>query len=759
MSLKQASELREDLPNAGRVSATMRILMAALVTTAAMTGCVSRPKTTVSDLSYCDDKSGVSYYRNHTSRIAWPCIDNQTAEAVSLSREPRNLKRSIDDKPREISLLEAMRLALSNNPVLEFSSVGGRDGVPTIGSNQVLRTPQTMPSVYDPAIQSSGVLFGRRSVESALADFDTTFTTNLIWRRSDVTGVSTAGGGNRADFSSSLRKQFATGGAMSLHHDWVHTVDPAGVNGSTPNYVGRLGFEVRQPLLAGSGVEYTRIAGPANPNFGAITGVSQGVVIARINEDISVADFQINVRDSLRGVYNAYWNLYEAFRRYDSAVVAQKSAFQTWKEANDRLDVGVLKPADELQARDRLYETKAQVETTLSGLYLSETELRRMTGLPMNDGMYLVPSDEPVKAEFVPEWRSSIKEALIHRTELRRQKWRVKSLQLQLQAARSLVRPRFDLVAGYDVNGLGDTLLSQTQRPFGNAFRSMGTADTNSWHAGFLVSVPLGQRFTRSQVRNIELQVTREHAVLASQEKAIAQDIAIAIQNLTANWAASQSNLKRLTAAANRVRLLRTEKEVGTLTLDLVLRAQERLAIAEQSYYGSLANYNTSILELQFAKGTLLQDNGIFLAEGAWKPEAQCDALLRASARTHAKDAPRLQTSPAEFASPGPTGTVELRGPIETDADMPLDELPPVTAPRTDPTRTSSTSLVPLPPDFDSTIPAESPEGDRSGNKPSRTALVEPEPIFDPFHDYDKDPPRTASEKNSDFPSLDIFRK
>ena len=51
-------------------------------------------------------------------------------------------------------------------------------------------------------------------------------------------------------------------------------------------YRGNVQAQYRHPLLAGSGTEFTRIAGPINPNFGAITGVSQGVLIARINNDI-----------------------------------------------------------------------------------------------------------------------------------------------------------------------------------------------------------------------------------------------------------------------------------------------------------------------------------------------------------------------------------------------------------------------------------------------------------------------------------------
>src|SRR5690606_29130540 len=91
-------------------------------------------------------------------------------------------------------------------------------------------------------------------------------------------------------------------------------------------YTGATGLQFRQPLLAGSGVEFTRIAGPSNPNFGSITGVTQGVLIARINNDITVADFEISVRNLMKDVEDVYWNLYFAYRQFDAAVTARDSA-------------------------------------------------------------------------------------------------------------------------------------------------------------------------------------------------------------------------------------------------------------------------------------------------------------------------------------------------------------------------------------------------------------------------------------------------
>lgn len=645
----------------------VRFTAASTLLTTIIAGCCSS-KATISDLQYCDDKVGIEHYRNYETRVAYPCIDTQTPASVATSEQPRNIISRANDETQEVTLQDVVTLALSHNDVIETSALGG------VGSKAVLTNPDAAATAYDPAIQRSGVLFGRgRGVEAALSDFDTTFATSMVWGRSDASFSNVLPTASETGtFRSSLSKQFAHGGSIQLSNDWNYLgTSNAPVNGFQSAFYGSLGASYRQPLLAGSGTDYTRIAGPTNPNFGAITGVGQGVLIARISSDISIADFEIAVRNALRDIENAYWDLYLAYRIYDTAAVAHQSAFQTWRESQDRLEVGILKPADELQARDRLYETKANVENTLSDLFAAEVELRRLIGLPMNDGTVLRPTDEPILAEVVPDWRVCITDGLTHRVELRRQKWNIKSAQLQLKAAKSLVRPRLDFVGSYDFNGYGDRLASQSNAPYRSAVGSLSQQDDQSWTAGLELSMPIGFRQARSQVRNLELQLTKSMAVLASQEKNVAHDIAISIQDVTASYSAAQSNFKRLRAASRRVELLEAERDVGTLTLDLVLRAQAGLANAESSYYQQLVRYAKALTNLQFATGKLLPHNGVGLAEGPWCPEAYSDAALKAYAETHAKDAPHLASQPCEFASDGPTGTVELAPVFSSDVVPP----------------------------------------------------------------------------------------
>jgi hypothetical protein len=65
----------------------------------------------------------------------------------------------------------------------------------------------------------------------------------------------------------------------------------------------------------------------------------------------------------------------------------------------------------------------------------------------------------------------------------------------------------------------------------------------------------------------------------------------------------------------------------GQASLDLVLDAQRRRAQAQTDYFRSVANYNKSISEVHYRKGSLLEYNGVHLAEGPWPKKAYWDAL------------------------------------------------------------------------------------------------------------------------------------
>lgn len=622
-------------------------------------GCQLNPK-----LTYLGD-ADLSYYRAHATEIDYPAVPTRTPDEVAGSLPPHTIRDEERSEIRDMTLMEAIHLALQNSEIIrssgQFLALG----------NGLYSNPNGVPSIYDPAIQESGVLFGGRGLEAALAEFDAQLNASMIWSRDSRVQNNAAGMGvpagsvlNREGgaFQTSLQKIFAHGGVIQLNHnvDYQGTNIPGDLFDS--NYSGQLQLQYQQPLLAGAGTEYTRTAGPIANSFGGITGVSQGVLIARINNDITLADFEIAVRNLVYDVETAYWDLYLAYRVYDTAVVARNSALEVWRLAK-RQAGEVLIPADEAQARTGYYQALAATQTARSDIYLTETRLRRLLALPINEGAVIRPADEPVSAELVPEWFTCLSEALTNRVELRRQKWNIKSIDLQLQAARSLTRPRLDFIGGYQINGFGDELLAYGSQnaagtPYNSFYQSITAGQQPGWTLGFQFNLPIGLRQARAQVRNYELRLVKAQDVLAAQELEIGHELAVAFQDLARSFQTMQTNYQRFLASQDDVTGREPRYELGEVLVDEMVRAYERRAQAELSFFQSVVDYNKSLANLQLRKGTLLAYDSVHLLEGPWTSEAQYDLQHHADARAHALRARHLRSAPDDFASDAPVGRV-----------------------------------------------------------------------------------------------------
>ena len=635
-------------------------------------------------LHYLGD-SELEYYKDIATSIDYTDVGQEHDDRTIFSEPPRRIRHPRDNEIMDITLAEAIQRALSASDVIrdrgQFLSPG----------NAILNAPQQASSVFDPGIQETGILLGNRGVEAALADFDTNLTVNSLWGRNEqvqnnpFTGIGLQPGStlmeDSANVSASLQKQMATGGIFSVNHTVNYTLNnvPRTQRLFGSFYTGNVQAQYRHPLLAGSGVDFNRIAGPSASNPLRVSGVNQGVVIARINNDISIADFEVSVRNLLKDVEDLYWELSLAYRAYDAEIVARNSNLDVWRTSKVNLETGREEGTNYQvgQAQEAFFRSRSRAEDALARIYSTEAELRRLLGMPVNDGYILRPIDEPSTAEFLPDWHMSLAEAVTNRVELRRQKWTIKSLELQLQAAQSLVRPRLDFVSAYQVNMFGDTLLSQrdndvagTTQGLNSAYETLTQGDQTGWNLGLELTMPFGFRTAHSQVKNLELQLAKARAMLAAQEFEVSHELGRAFQELDRAYQTAQTNFNRRAAAERQVQGIRNGREqLAEQYVDRLLRAQLTLAQSEVAYYTSLVAYNRAIAEVHYRKGSLLEFNNVALAENGWDPQAYVLALRRAWARSHALDADHLlNTEPREF----------VTGPAEVNLLMPSEQLAPL---------------------------------------------------------------------------------
>jgi hypothetical protein len=228
---------------------------------------------------------------------------------------------------------------------------------------------------------------------------------------------------------------------------------------------------------------------------------------------------------------------------------------------------------------------------------------------------------------------------LVRSAELRQQKWVVKRNELELIYARNQVLPQLDVGALYRWVGVGDELIRADRNGLdfpavgSNAFDVL-TGGRFQEFAFFLnFQMPVGVRSALSGVRRAQLALAQSKERLKDMELNTSHLLATAVRNMDSNYWLAQSHFNRMVASRKEVEATFAQVEVEYKTLDIVLDAQRRRAQAQFDFYRALCDYNKSIAEVQFRKGSLLEYNNICLAEGPWTEKAYWDALERARER------------------------------------------------------------------------------------------------------------------------------
>ncbi len=223
----------------------------------------------------------LQYYKGLATKIDYANCPDPDSPVAYASQEPRRIRHMRKDRIWDLTLSEALHIALKNNKIIRT-----REQI-NFPRNPLVQNPDQIPSIFDPALQETGVLFGQRGVEAALSDFDAQFSTSLEWNHNaqvennqGLTAVPVINGlptliQDQGTFKARLDKTFADSSELSFINEWDYLQNNVTGNLFPSVYTGFVRAEYRKPLLAGSGTDYTRIAGPSNKNT---PGVANGVV-------------------------------------------------------------------------------------------------------------------------------------------------------------------------------------------------------------------------------------------------------------------------------------------------------------------------------------------------------------------------------------------------------------------------------------------------------------------------------------------------
>ncbi|WP_166822538.1 TolC family protein [Thalassoroseus pseudoceratinae] len=505
------------------------------------------------------------------------------SEPTSLTPQQPTTSQAGDQRAerRPFALREAIQLALQNSNVIR-----------TLAGDTVVSAPTT---AYAPGIASQLVV-----VEEA--EFDPTVEINASGRRydeptdtADPLRQSRGLVRDESDFVAKLAKRWTPGTVTSLSYEpplgYLYRRDPS-LNSFNPRIGAAVVAEARQPLLRGAGSEVN----------------TAPIHIAQLQADQSAWDVKGEILAELRSIEETYWRLQAArvsadaldrmLPLLDEAVRIEKLLLQAERVTAAEVARVQLQRREFLQQRIR------------AGANIRESEnlLRTLVGLPLNDGQQLIPVDQPDERYQPPTHDECLSLALSNRPDVLQRRLQVRVREIENDLARNQQRPQFDLTALYRLSGISDE--------YQDAFDQIGQAQYASWSAGFLFSVPLGNRAAKARRLAAEQQLAQERALLQQQVQNVSTELANILNDMAATWAEYEQSTKQVSEGEDWVQTARLRfnspppagEQGGWLIValndyQLALRSNiEALTNSAQL----LARYNALLARLHEAQGTLL---------------------------------------------------------------------------------------------------------------------------------------------------------
>ncbi len=582
----------------------------------------------------------------------------------------------VPDNFLDLTLEDCISIALQNSKILRVVN-GSNQQTGSVAAALLSAGPGQMPSTYDAAIAAStantqplaidnngnriplrGAVRANQvgGIEDALSEFDAQFSALAGYNTTDR--PRNVGPNNvfnpqffqaiDANGQMALSKRTATGGVVTSRVTTVYSQNNIPASRNIPN-TGNFGrsvpsdytlaaeLQVTHPLMRGRGTLVNRIP----------------IVLARINEDLALHQFEGNVTNLIKSVEDAYWDLYAGYHVFDSNKKALEASLNLWRVANARLQSDGA-PEAAAQAEALYQQFASQLHASLNGstvpgndprgLRGREQVLREKMGWSPTDGQFIRPIDNPTIARIEFNWCDVTAEGLTRNVYLRQQKWGIKQRELELVSAKNQILPQVDVTGFYRWVGVGDELASanrtgiQFPNPGSNALEELTHGGYQEAGARLEITPPaFGARRPLANIQSSRLQIAKSVEELKDKELMLVHELSTAWRLMESHFMAMKLNFDWWQANEKEIAIYndRIKGSVGELSqlLDNLLRAEQRRAQAETNYHQSVTEYNKSIVNVHYLKGSLLDLNSVSLQEGQWVDKAYWDARERARER------------------------------------------------------------------------------------------------------------------------------
>jgi outer membrane protein TolC len=471
--------------------------------------------------------------------------------------------------------------------------------VPTPGQVLVLSLQESillgLENNLDIAIEGFNPKIRETDVTAAKAVFDPTAFAEIFYSKSKLqnrSGLATnvVTENKNIDAAVGIRQQLPTGAAYEVRYGTNRNdTTTSFLQVLNPAYTNDLTLTLSQPLLKNFGVDINRTQ----------------IKLAQNEQEISEDRLRQRVMDVVTQVQTAYWNLVFALEN----LKVQERSLRLARELADlnraRVRAGVAAKVEITQAEAEVAARESDVIVAEKGVRDAEDRLKVVLSLPSQGewGGAILPADPARFSPVTVDLPQVIGDALQKRPEFRAAKVDLANRELQFRFFRSQLLPELSLEGSIGLNGLGGN--------FGEANEELSSRDFYDASVGLVLTVPLGNRAARAEFIKAQLARDQAQVSLRNLELNITAEVRESVRRVEADAKRVEATHAGRVLAEEQLRIEQKRLEAGVSTTFEVLRLQRDLTLAQANEVKALTDYNSSLANLDRARGVVFEKHQI----------------------------------------------------------------------------------------------------------------------------------------------------
>jgi outer membrane protein TolC len=392
-----------------------------------------------------------------------------------------------------------------------------------------------------------------------------------------------------------IRKLLTTGATLTLTQQMTRVDNPSVIYRQYyPTWYQNFISELRQPLLRNFGIDYNRAQ----------------INIRKNERIINQEAFRARVIDTLNQTERAYWTLVGARRDVTSTAELLAEAKLTLKQVEAR------SVFDAYQTL--LYRSQAAVKQREFGYIDVKNRVRNAEDqllnfindpdMPLSADYEIIPIDRPTTVEVVRDRFHEVESALECRPEIIQARHAVDNTRIGLGIAKNQALPQLNVIYRMTLNGVGPSA--------DRAFDQETSFNFIDQYVGVEFAWNFGERAERAGIRIAALQQSQAVGRYKKALDDVITDCRVALRNLETSFRQLTPSYEAVIAGSENLRSLQERQErKSPEQLDVVLSAQVNLFESRRGLLQALVTYNQGIVDVERAKGTLLEYNNVVMTE------------------------------------------------------------------------------------------------------------------------------------------------